>query len=73
MNLVVSPQINPQIIPTIKKKEELETLEIRAVVNTLQLVVCLISGKIKASKDGVHAGTSNLIWTYTWTWLRIII
>ena len=57
--------ICPQIISITKKKVELETLEISVyvVVNTLLLVVYLISGVTKAKliKVGVHMHVLNNI------------
>ena len=50
--------ISPHINPTTKKKE-LETLDIIVVVDTMLLVMCLVSGK--TSEDGVHAVMSDII------------
>jgi hypothetical protein len=47
---LISHVICPQIIPTAKKKTELETLEIIMVVNTSQSVVCLISDNYDKQK-----------------------
>ena len=50
--------ICPQSNPKTKKTIELETLEIRAVVSAMQLIlVCLISGKA----NRIHAGESSII------------
>ena len=58
--------ISPQIIPTMKKKVALEMHEISVVVNTLLLVVHLISGVTKAKliKVGVHVHTNIVILIY---------